>query len=92
MVQCQKEPVEVVQASSKARPAGRRPRGRPRTRERLHIHAGLGMPRDPPVRASRSVQGKGSLGFSAVKGIRGVFLQDYAVTQITERDRDEDIY
>ena len=33
--------------------------------ERLYLHAGLGTPRDPPVRASRGGQGKGSLGIFA---------------------------
>lgn len=33
--------------------------------ERLHLHAGLGMPRDPPGRASRCSQRNGSLGLSA---------------------------
>ena len=42
-------PREVFQA----RPAGRRPRGRPRIQvEGLYLHSGLGIPRGPPVRAS----------------------------------------
>ncbi|KAK0139279.1 LINE-1 reverse transcriptase [Merluccius polli] len=36
----------------RARPTGKRPRGRPRTRWRDCLSAGLGMPRDPPGRAA----------------------------------------
>ena len=50
----------------RARPTGRRPRGRTQdTLERLCLSAGLGTPRDPPGRAGRSSWGEGSLGFPA---------------------------
>jgi len=53
-------PAEVFQA----RPTGRRPRGRPRTRWGDYL-SDLGTPRGPPGRAGGSGRGHGRLGFSA---------------------------